>query len=214
MGTCGPQSGSRDSIHSLHHLLLHFSSYNLQPNLLLLSSPYISLSICPKVAACWFYGISDLHAQGPVHNRGCHTSFFPFSIFREWGRGMLSLKGGGSIFEDWGFHSFPPWVKNGEWRKLLVRRFYRKASVFHMGSLLSPLEHKFLPHANSRVIPILHSLFSILHGPQRGVTLSPWRSYPIGSSFSSFSILQGGATNPNGVPSSAREVFGHSRSRS
>ena len=29
--------------------------------------------------------------------RGCHTSFFPFSIFREWGRGMLSLKGRGPI---------------------------------------------------------------------------------------------------------------------
>jgi hypothetical protein len=32
---------------------------------------------------------------------------------------------------------------------------------------------------------------AILHSPRatKGVTLSPWRSYPIGSSFSSFSIL-------------------------
>jgi hypothetical protein len=76
-----------------------------------------------------------------------------------------------------------------EWRmkKLLVRRFYCKASVFHLGSLLSPLEHKFLTLADSRVIPVLHSPFSTGHN--RGVTLSPWRSYPIGSSFFSFSIL-------------------------
>ena len=32
--------------------------------------------------------------------RGCHTSFFPFSIFREWGRGTLPLKGGGRRMEN------------------------------------------------------------------------------------------------------------------
>ena len=30
-------------------------------------------------------------------------------------------------------------AKNGEWRKLLVRRFYRKASVFHLVGLYTKL---------------------------------------------------------------------------
>jgi hypothetical protein len=60
------------------------------------------------------------------------------------------------------------------------------------GGVRGCAEHKFLPHADSRVIPILHSPISTGHN--RGVTLSTWRSYPIGSSFSAFSILRGGVT--------------------
>jgi hypothetical protein len=84
-----------------------------------------------------------------LKNRGCHTSFFPFSKDGEWGRGTLSLNGGGPIL--------------GDWRMEIVEDFLCE------GFTAKP--------------------FSILHGPQRGVTLSPWRSYAIGSSFSSFSIL-------------------------
>jgi hypothetical protein len=83
-----------------------------------------------------------------------------------------------------------------------VRRFYRKASVFHLvsgarvcygGALVDNRVFRasgkhFLPHVDSHVIPIIHSPFSTGHN-NRGVAFSPWRSYSIGSSFSSFSIL-------------------------
>jgi hypothetical protein len=47
------------------------------------------------------------------------------------------------------------------------------------------IKHKFLPHVGGNGNS--HSPFSTGH---KGVShLSPWRSYPIGSSFSSFSIL-------------------------
>jgi hypothetical protein len=101
-----------------------------------------------------------------------------------------------------------PWMaegplENGEWRKLLVEGFI----IFHLWLLLlshgihtiksawwmrqrisNPcvwIEHKFLSHAGGNGNS--HSPFSTGH---KGVShLSPWRSYPIGSSFSSFSIL-------------------------
>ena len=40
-----------------------------------------------------------IYEENRSNNRGCYTSFFPFSISREWGRGMLSLKGGGLNFQ-------------------------------------------------------------------------------------------------------------------
>ena len=73
--------------------------------------------------------------------RGCHTSFFPFSENGEWGRGKLALNGGGPILGDWRMETgetfSPPWVKNGEWRKLLLEGF----TIFHMGLFLSPRIH-------------------------------------------------------------------------
>jgi hypothetical protein len=42
-----------------------------------------------------------------VDTRDYHTSFFPFSENGEWGRGTLSLNGGGPILGDWR-------MKNGE----------------------------------------------------------------------------------------------------
>ena len=70
------------------------------------------------------------------YNRVCHTSFFPFSILREWGHGTLSLKGrGGPILRRLriSFFSSDPHVKNGEWRntscaKVLLQRVTIKLS--------------------------------------------------------------------------------------
>ena len=107
-----------------------------------------------------------------------------------------------------------PRVKNGERRKRLVRRFYHKAFVFHRVGLYTkasfcnsfvlntPKWSKHVNIANTRVIPILHSPRTTI-----GVShLSPRRSHPIGSSFSSFShspILRGGVTTPNVLWSSS-----------
>jgi hypothetical protein len=69
------------------------------------------------------------------YNKGCHTSFFPFSENGKWGRDTLSLNGGGPILGDWKMEkiSSPPRVNNEEWRKFLVEGFI----IFHMGLLLS-----------------------------------------------------------------------------
>jgi hypothetical protein len=74
-------------------------------------------------------------------------------------------KAEGPFYEDWEFHSSPPRVKNGE--NFLCESFAAKLLFFTLGRFFhrwrlavarSPwTEHKFLPHADSRVIPILHS---------------------------------------------------------
>jgi hypothetical protein len=59
------------------------------------------------------------------YNRGCHTSFFLFSENGEWGRGTLSLNGGGPILRDWR-------MENGEnllWKVLL---FFTWGLFFHL----------------------------------------------------------------------------------
>ena len=54
-------------------------------------------------------------------------------------------------------------------------------------------EHKFLPHADSRVIPILHSPWATIGVShflnEEAILLAPF--------FSSFSILRGGVTIPS-----------------
>jgi hypothetical protein len=81
-----------------------------------------------------------LHLNGTPHIKDCHTSFFPFSIFWEWGRGTLSLKGGGFIL--WrlriSFFSFT----GEEWRmkKTSCAKVLPQSFRFSHGSLLSPLE--------------------------------------------------------------------------
>jgi hypothetical protein len=107
----------------------------------------------------------------PTHlldTRGCHTSFFPSLENGKWRRGTISLNVGGPIFGDWRMNktSSPPWVKNGQWRKLLVRRFHRKTilhspfSTYHKG-----LSH-FLHEEAILLAPLLpHSPFS--HSPRR-----------------------------------------------
>ena len=79
-----------------------------------------------KVAPPFLFFSFPLPANG-CFIRGCYTSIFPFSIFREWGCGTLSLTCRG------------PRMENGEWRKLFVRRFYRKASVIHLVGLYTKL---------------------------------------------------------------------------
>jgi hypothetical protein len=117
-------------------------------------------------------------------------------------------KAEGPFYEDWEFHSSPPRVKNGEWRRFLVRRFSCKTFIFHVGSLLSPLEarfvwpsvwtkHKLLPHADSWVIPIIHSPFSTgLVGCHTFSMekLSYWLLFFL---ILPFSIIWGGVTTPN-----------------
>jgi hypothetical protein len=97
-----------------------------------------------------------------------------------------------------------PFSEIGEWR--MEKTSCEGFIIFHLGLLLSPgmhttksawwmrkrtsnpsvwKEHKFLPHAGGNGNS--HSPFSTGH--KRVSHLSPWRSYPIGSSFSSFSIL-------------------------
>jgi hypothetical protein len=69
--------------------------------------------------------------------------------------------------------------ENGEWRMENEENFFSSTGE----------EWRMEETSCAKVSPQSLSPVSILHGPQRGVTLSPWSSYPIGSSFSSFSIL-------------------------
>ena len=138
-----------------------------------------------------------------MHRKGVVTPLSSHSQFSENGDVAHSpWKAEGPFSEDWGFHYSYPQVKNGEWRKLLVRRFYRKAYVFHLIDVYTKLLLHFIRvkhtkviwaceqsinsyHKLTRVIPILHSPRATI-----GVShLSPWRSYHVGSSISSSSIL-------------------------
>jgi hypothetical protein len=107
--------------------------------------------------------ISSSSSSSSSSIRGRHTSFFPFSSFRDWGRGTLSLKGGGPIL--WRLR-IPFFSSTGEeWRmektfcaKVLPQSFCFSLGVASFtagGSSCVWTEHKFLPHADSRII--LHS---------------------------------------------------------
>jgi hypothetical protein len=159
-----------------------------------------------------------------LQSRGCHTSFFPFSENEEWGRGTLSLNGGGPILGGWR-------MENGEWRKFLLlpgeeckmektscakfspqsttltshkcfsKKIHTIESAWWMRKRTSNpsvwIEHKFLPHAGGNGKPILHSPFSTGH---KGVShFLHGEAILLAPLFphSSFSILRGGVTTPN-----------------
>jgi hypothetical protein len=97
----------------------------------LLNTPWLNITIFFFVF--FFFFLGDITCW---NSRGCHTSFYPFSIFREWGRGTLSLKGGGPILWRLRIPFFSS--TDEEWR--MEKTLCAKVVFFHLGSLLSPLE--------------------------------------------------------------------------
>ena len=95
-------------------------------------------------------------------NRGSYTSSTPLSIFREWGRGALSLNGGAPIL--WRLRS--PIFLLQRWRmaveNVLRANFSQEPTTSHLRSLFSLFSQKW------------------------GATLSSWRRAPTGSAFLSF----------------------------